>query len=515
MLGAKDLNLNITWKFIFMDYGRQCHSEPGTIYADVGGKMELGVIDHHLRDSSEYESTTSAIAHQPHYVLHHLLSPVNDTHYRGLEIKNRELTFTYVTHKNPDWDGMVSFYLCNYIVQNGMLPSAGITNALCTATDIIDQGRAKKGSSLNRPFLIYNMMCYNEKNWENLLRQGCRLIDDVIANYGAKINRWSFLDPLDLPDLYRRECEQLYQDREYFDQDLANCFDFEIFIPSRDEILTPVKAIAFKNAPKSKMTKYWIREDTDYKVLIIPYEREGTIYRVVISVDPLSNYLLPCLGYELECAETEKRVKIGKRRTGRPRFETEYSDNEDPWYDGRSHGFTIIDSPSQGTVLSYEEVINIIKSLYGSPASERRILRKIDAFLSYRRSGGTWIAWTLKTLLEKKNKKVFLDYDSLKSGKFNIQILKSIKKSKTFIIILSPGSLNRCCNEDDWIRQEIKEALSHGINILPLFIDGFDYKDLINLPEEIKELANYQGITLNYEYLHATVEKISKYIEET
>ena len=163
----------------------------------------------------------------------------------------------------------------------------------------------------------------------------------------------------------------------------------------------------------------------------------------------------------------------------------------------------------------YQKIINIIKSLYGSPASERRILRKIDAFLSYRRSGGIEIAWALKTLLEKKNKKVFLDYDSLKSGKFNIQILESIKKSKTFIIILSPGSLSRCCNEDDWIRQEIKAALSHNIKILPLFTDGFDYKDLINLPEEIKELANFQGITLNYEYLYATVEKVSKYIEET
>jgi len=514
MLGAKDLNLTINWKFKYVEYGYQCLPEPGTICADVGGKLEYGVIDHHLREVTKYESSASAIAHNPHYVLHHLLGPINDTFFSGLEIKNRELTFTYITHRNPDWDGMVSFYLCNYLVHNGTLPPDNITKALCTATDVIDQGRAKKGDNLKRPFIIYNMMCYNENNWDELIWQGCELIDDVIAHYGTKINPRIFLDPLDNTEKYRKECEQLHQDKKYFDHDLANSFNFNIYVPSHDDTLVRVDAIAFRNTPNSKMTKYWVREDTDYKVLIVPYENEGKINRVVISVDPQSKYLLPCLGYELESAETEKRAKIGMIRSGQPRFEKEYSDNEDPWYDGRNHGFTIVDSPGRGTVLTYEKIIDIIKSLYGSPdfASKSRAI--YDAFICYRRNGGVEIAWALKTLLEKKGKKVFLDYASLKSGKFNIQLLESIKKTRNFIIILSPGTISRCCNEDDWVRREIKEALLHNIKILPLFTADFDPKEFENIPQEIRELANYQGITLHYEYLYAVVERINNYIEE-
>ena len=34
-------------------------------------------------------------------------------------------------------------------------------------------------------------------------------------------------------------------------------------------------------------------------------------------------------------------------------------DNADPWYDGRAHGFTIVDSPRSGTLLTAEEIEGI------------------------------------------------------------------------------------------------------------------------------------------------------------
>jgi hypothetical protein len=34
-------------------------------------------------------------------------------------------------------------------------------------------------------------------------------------------------------------------------------------------------------------------------------------------------------------------------------------DNADPWYDGRAHGFTIVDSPRSGTLLTAEEIESI------------------------------------------------------------------------------------------------------------------------------------------------------------
>ena len=34
-------------------------------------------------------------------------------------------------------------------------------------------------------------------------------------------------------------------------------------------------------------------------------------------------------------------------------------DNSDPWYDGRGHRYTIVDSPNEGTVLTAEEIERI------------------------------------------------------------------------------------------------------------------------------------------------------------
>jgi hypothetical protein len=140
--------------------------------------------------------------------------------------------------------------------------------------------------------------------------------------------------------------------------------------------------------------------------------------------------------------------------------------------------------------------------------------RKIDAFISYRRSGGIDTAWTLRTFLEKKNKNVFLDYDALETGKFDSQILKAIRKSKCLLLILSPGSLDKCGCEDDWVFREIKEALNIGLKIVPIFKDGFDYRGLNNLPDEIKELSSFHGISINYEYFHVFLEKVNSVIEE-
>lgn len=517
MLGAKDLQIAVQWKFDFLEYGRSCFPQPGIVFADVGGKMDSGIIDHHLKDGSPYESTVSAIIHQPHFVLNHLLGPLNETFYRGLEIKNKELTFTFTTHKNPDWDGVASFYLCNYLIQNGALPPERIVQALGAATDSIDQGRVKMEGQTDRPYMLYTMMShYDERNWSGLMQRGAMLIEDVIAFYGNKLNQWSFLDPFNHPEKYSKEREDLARDRGVFAQDLADSFSFKVFVPSQQETLEQVDVIAFNHQPKSKLTKFWVREETEYKILVYPYEeKDGTFNRAVISVDPGSGFLLPCLGYDLERAEAEKRAKLGKARTGRPRFEKEYCDNEDPWYDGRNHGFTIIDSPSKGTVLAYDEIIGILKSLYGTQDFKGDWKKPLDAFISYRRSGGTEIAWSIKTLLERKGKKVFLDYESLKSGTFNTQLLEGIKKSKCLILILAPGTLDRCRDENDWVAREIREAMARKIKILPLIKDGFDDKEMRNLPDDLQRLANLQRVTLNYEFFHAAIEKINNYIDES
>ena len=55
--------------------------------------------------------------------------------------------------------------------------------------------------------------------------------------------------------------------------------------------------------------------------------------------------------------------------TGQPRPPRPGYDNADPWYDGRAHDYTIIDSPRGGTWLSADEIEAAFLE-YGEAAAE-------------------------------------------------------------------------------------------------------------------------------------------------
>lgn len=79
-----------------------------------------------------------------------------------------------------------------------------------------------------------------------------------------------------------------------------------------------------------------------------------------------------------------------------------------------------------------------------------------DIFISYRRQGGAHYARILKAELEKRGylDRVFLDYDELKDGRFDRRIMSAIDSAPVFIFILLPGALERCADENDWVRYE-------------------------------------------------------------
>jgi hypothetical protein len=55
---------------------------------------------------------------------------------------------------------------------------------------------------------------------------------------------------------------------------------------------------------------------------------------------------------------------------------------------------------------------------------------------------------------------VFLDIEKLKAGKFDENLLNSVKLAKNFILVLTPSSLDRCMGDDeqnDWVHKVITE----------------------------------------------------------
>ena len=122
-----------------------------------------------------------------------------------------------------------------------------------------------------------------------------------------------------------------------------------------------------------------------------------------------------------------------------------------------------------------------------------------DIFISYRRDGGADFARQMQLALSAKGYSVFLDFDALKDGVFDRRIESAIKSSKIFLFVLSPHSLDRCCNEDDWVRREIECALISQCHIVPVnpnsLFQGFE--GIEGLPYSVKNgLGQHQISTV-------------------
>ena len=126
-------------------------------------------------------------------------------------------------------------------------------------------------------------------------------------------------------------------------------------------------------------------------------------------------------------------------------------------------------------------------------------MEEYDIFISYRRVGGADFARQMQLALKTKGYKVFLDFDELKDGVFDRRIEMAINRSKVFLFVLSPHALDRCKNEDDWVRREIECALISKCHIVPVSpnvnFEGFD--DIEGLPYFIKNgLGQHQVSTV-------------------
>lgn len=114
-------------------------------------------------------------------------------------------------------------------------------------------------------------------------------------------------------------------------------------------------------------------------------------------------------------------------------------------------------------------------------------MAKYDIFISYRRKFGALYSRILQLKLQEKGYKVFLDYDELRDGHFDEKIKKAIEGSSLFVFMFSNEALDRCVNEDDWVRQEILCAIEQGKRIIPIIPDK-EYSAIpADVPKEIVE----------------------------
>ena len=139
-----------------------------------------------------------------------------------------------------------------------------------------------------------------------------------------------------------------------------------------------------------------------------------------------------------------------------------------------------------------------------------------DIFISYRRKGaGAGVAGELQEKLENRGYNVFLDVDDIGSGAFPEQINQAIKDCKDFLLILSPGMMDRCVDEEDWVRHEIVLAEQYGKNIVGVSLPGFVMPEPDTLPLPLRDIPEKQVFLWSHEYRNASFEKIIENLVST
>lgn len=160
----------------------------------------------------------------------------------------------------------------------------------------------------------------------------------------------------------------------------------------------------------------------------------------------------------------------------------------------------------------FESIKNLENGL--SNSCEQNLDKSLDVFVSYRRSNGSQLASLLKVHLHLRTFSVFIDVERLEAGKFDNNLLQSIRQARHFLLVLTPNALDRCIGDvecKDWVHREIVAALQSNCNIIPI-IDNFQWPEPEELPEDMRAVCHFNGVRWIHDYQDACVDKLERFM---
>ncbi|KAG7176245.1 Sterile alpha and TIR motif-containing protein 1-like [Homarus americanus] len=161
-----------------------------------------------------------------------------------------------------------------------------------------------------------------------------------------------------------------------------------------------------------------------------------------------------------------------------------------------------------------QRIRDIILNESGQLQDANSLDKTLDVFISYRRSNGSQLASLLKVHMQLKEFSVFIDVERLEAGKFDNNLLNSIRQAKNFLLVLTPNALDRCIGDTeckDWVHREIVAALQSGCKIIPI-IDNFQWPDPEELPEDMRAVCYFNGVRWIHDYQDACVDKMERFM---
>lgn len=389
--GSRALGLAVTWRYSFLPAGSSAQPCRDAVYLDVGGQICPGILDQH-HDGQLGGSTAELVLRFGEHAYGHLMDSWVSRRDDGQDLSGRSWSPALVTHREPDFDALVACYLVRHLIENGELPS--FAQALVGYTTLVDQGRypidlAQKETTLRALHLAYLALQNvspprgrESDDWH--LERGFELLDVTFDSLRlARNGNFAGLQAKDIGPT-NRAAGAWREDPRF--ADLAALLDHDHALYEKDKLAAdiehpvrlpaenggePIEVPAFValKPMESKLNKYWVRAD-NFPYFICPYANwndvprsVGHYPRAIISLDPLwaaagRKPTLQGLGFKLERAEAAVRQELSglAPRGATPRWDDGSVDNDDPWYDGRGHDYSIIDAPRSGTFLAYADI---------------------------------------------------------------------------------------------------------------------------------------------------------------
>lgn len=285
------------------------------LYLDVGNMLQLGIIDHH-----------------------HLASQKSATHlvYAHPELIPPEIN-EIVLHSSPDLDCIAASYLAIRYLEKKEFPL--YSKELVEFVDKSDFGKPIENIiNLASLFTIIKSRCQDDTE---MVHKGHQLIDDL-ASYG--------FDSSSIPEKYLSLKNIIDEDYKLYKDQLDSFSPTSYNLPLKSNHTQYQKTkCLIMNQPQARLFKDWARVD-GYDMLIVQWPKNRTV--ISVKADGIVNLL--GVGDRLNSAEKQKRkdLNISIDEPNRPGY-----DMPDPWYDGRAHGYTIIDTPRVGTCLEFDEIL--------------------------------------------------------------------------------------------------------------------------------------------------------------
>lgn len=116
---------------------------------------------------------------------------------------------------------------------------------------------------------------------------------------------------------------------------------------------------------------------------------------------------------------------------------------------------------------------------------------------------------------------VFLACRSIPVGvDFVDELLGRLRACRVLLVVMGPCWLNlvnevgerRIDNPSDWVRREIAEALTHGLRVIPVLLDGTTLPVTEELPDDIAGLSRRQYVPLRRRYTNLDLADLIKRI---